>query len=154
MAIKAQALANFIAEFTPSLKNEATQPESVPEATEHAIATPAPLDRDFWRLHIDGSSNYQRSRAGLILTTPDSSMFEQAITLSFKVSNNEAEYEALLAGLRLAKDLVVKKHMIYYDSQLITNQTSGEYATKHPRMARYLAKVREQLETFQAYTLT
>ncbi|KAM1885356.1 hypothetical protein ACFX14_038050 [Malus domestica] len=47
-------------------------------------------------------------------------MLEKAITLGFKTSNNEAEYEALLAGLRMAKDLVVKKLAIHSDSQLIT----------------------------------
>ncbi|XP_070681811.1 uncharacterized protein [Malus domestica] len=70
---------------------------------------------------------------------------------------NEAKctkYEALLEGLQLAKDIVVKKLTIYSNSQLITNQTLGEYVAKHPRMARYLEKVREQLVMFQAYTLT
>ncbi|KAM1349387.1 hypothetical protein ACFX2F_003472 [Malus domestica] len=81
-------------------------------------------------------------------------MLKQVITLCFKALNNEAEYEALLTGLRLAKDLTVKKLVIYFNSQLITNQTFREYAAKHPRMARILEKVREQLATFQAYTFT
>ncbi|KAM1137548.1 hypothetical protein FF1_035496 [Malus domestica] len=51
-------------------------------------------------------------------------MLEQAITLSFKASNNEAEYEAPLAGLRMTKDLAVKKLSIHSDSQLITSQTT------------------------------
>ena len=90
----------------------------------------------------------------MVLITPDGSMLEQAITLGFKASNNEAEYEALLAGLRMAKDLAVKKLAIYSDSQLITSQATGEYTAKHPRMAQYLEKVRKQLEAFQTYTLT
>ncbi|XP_070665206.1 uncharacterized protein [Malus domestica] len=118
------------------------------------LAVPAPPHGDFWPLQIDGSSNHQGFEAGLVLTTPNGSMLKQAITLSFKASNNEAEYEVLLAGFRLANDLVVKKLAICSDSQLITNETSGEFATKHPKMARYLKKVREQLATFQAYTLT
>ncbi|KAM1244767.1 hypothetical protein ACFX2I_036040 [Malus domestica] len=81
-------------------------------------------------------------------------MLEQAITLGFKASNNEAEYEALLAGIRMAKDLAVKKLAIHSDSQLITNQATGEYTAKHPGMAQYLEKVRRQLEAFQTYTLT
>ena len=134
MAIKAHALADFIAKFTLSLKDVVTQPKSPPEVAEQAIALPALPDGDFWRLQVDGSSNHQGSRAGLVFTTSDDSMLKQAITLSFKASNNEAEYEALLVGLRLAKDLAVKKFLIYFDSQLITNQASGEYATKHPTM--------------------
>ena len=116
MAIKAQTLADFVAEFTPSLKNAVTQPEDAPEAAELAITTPALLARDFKRLHIDGSSNYQGSEVSLVLTTLDSLMLIHAITLSFKASNNEAKYEALLTGLQLAKNLMVKKLAIYSDS--------------------------------------
>ena len=48
----------------------------------------------------------------------------------------------------------MKKLAIHSDSQLIINQTTGEYAAKHPRIAQYLEKVRKQLEAFQTYTLT
>ncbi|KAI5339955.1 hypothetical protein L3X38_019229 [Prunus dulcis] len=78
---------------------------------------------------------------------------EQAITLGFPASNNEAEYEALLAGLRVAKELAIKKLAIYSDSQLITNQASGEYMAKHPRMILYLEKVQELLKAFPTFTI-
>ncbi|KAM2941963.1 hypothetical protein COP2_031133 [Malus domestica] len=81
-------------------------------------------------------------------------MLEQAITLGFKTSNNKSKYEALLAGLQMAKDLEVKKLVIHFNSQLITSQTIGEYTVKPPRMAHYLEKVRKQLEAFQTYTFT
>ncbi|KAM2986659.1 hypothetical protein FF2_006911 [Malus domestica] len=81
-------------------------------------------------------------------------MLEQVITLGFKASNNKAEYEALLAGIRMVKDLAVKKLAIHFDSQLITSQTTGECTTKRTRMAQYLEKVRKQLEAFKTYTLT
>ncbi|KAM1851293.1 hypothetical protein ACFX13_015383 [Malus domestica] len=81
-------------------------------------------------------------------------MLKQAITLGFKASSNETEYEAVLAGLRMVKDLAVKKLSIHSDFQLITSQTTREYTTKHPRMTQYLEKVRKQLEAFQTYTLT
>ena len=81
-------------------------------------------------------------------------MLEQAITLGFKASSNEAEYEALLVSLRMAKDLAVKKLAIHFDSQIITDQTIKEYTTKHLRIAQYLEKVCKQLEAFQTYTLT
>ena len=90
----------------------------------------------------------------MVFATPDSSMLKQAIALGFKASNIKAKYKALLAGLRITKDLAVKKLAIHSDSQLIINQTTGEYAAKHPRMTQYLEKVRKQLEAFQTYTLT
>ncbi|KAM1243363.1 hypothetical protein ACFX2G_035629 [Malus domestica] len=108
MAIKAQTLADFIAKFMPSLGDITERPNDAPEVTEHTLATPASSDRDFWHLHVIDASNYKGSGAD-ILVTPDGSMLEQAITLGFRASNNEAEYEALLAGLWMAKDLAVKK---------------------------------------------
>ena len=78
----------------------------------------------------------------MVLVALDGSMLQQAITLGFKASNIEAEYKALLASLRMTKDLAVKELAIHSDSQLITSQTSKEYAAKHPRMAQYLENVR------------
>ena len=151
----------------PSLGSATERSNDAPEAAEHTLAAPArpgsgrahlsrtcSLNGDFQHLHVDDTSNYKGSGADMVLATPDGSMLEQTITLGFKASNNEAEYEALLAGLRMAKDLAVKKLAIHSDSQLITSQTAREYMAKHPRMAQYLKKVHEQLETFQTYTLT
>ncbi|XP_048435482.1 uncharacterized protein LOC125475154 [Pyrus x bretschneideri] len=143
--IKAQTLVDFIAEFTPSIKDAATQPKSTSETAEHAIAVLAPPNGYFWHLQVDRSSNHQGLGACLVLITPDDSILEQAITLSFKASNNEAEYEIVLAGLRLAKDLAVKELSIYSNSQLITNQILGDSAAKHPRMAQYLKKLRHSI---------
>ncbi|CAL2226480.1 unnamed protein product [Prunus armeniaca] len=56
-----------------------------------------------WQLRVDGASNQKGAGAGVVIITPDGTLLEQAITLGFPASNNEAEYEALLAGLRLAK---------------------------------------------------
>ncbi|CAL9018596.1 unnamed protein product, partial [Prunus brigantina] len=92
----------------------------------------------------------QKSGAGVVIITPDGTLLEQAITLGFSASNNEAEYEALLAGLCLAKELSIKRLAIYSDSQLITNQASGEYMAKHPRMnthADALASLGSALDT-------
>ncbi|CAL8162549.1 unnamed protein product [Prunus armeniaca] len=73
--------------------------------------------------------------------------------LDFPAYNNKAEYEALLAGLRLAKELSIKKLAIYLDSQLITSQALGEYMAKHPRMILYLDKVQEMLKAFPTFTI-
>ncbi|KAI5312418.1 hypothetical protein L3X38_041591 [Prunus dulcis] len=106
-----------------------------------------------WQLRVDGASNQKGARAGVVITTPDGTLLEQAITLGFPASNNEVEYEALLAGLRLTKELAIKKLAIYSDSQLITNQASGEYMAKHPRMILYLDKVQELLKAFPTFTI-
>ncbi|CAL8083182.1 unnamed protein product [Prunus armeniaca] len=152
-AIKAQALADFVAEFTPSAEEE----QMVNEKKESSKADGTPAEpsqpRDTWQLRVDGASNQKGAGAGVVIITPDGTLLEQAITLGFPASNNEAKYEALLAGLRLAKELAIKKLAIYSDSQLITNQVSGEYMAKHPRMILYLDKVQELLKAFPTFTI-
>ena len=60
------------------------------------------------------------------------------IRLDFLTTNNEAEYEALVAGLDLAKAIGATSVVIYCDSQVITNQINGDYECKGERMKLYL----------------
>ena len=69
-----------------------------------------------WVLFVDGSSNLKGSRAGIILEGPDGIMIKQSLRFSFKASNNQAEYEALIAGLHLAKDMGVADLTVQSDS--------------------------------------
>ncbi|KAM1564093.1 hypothetical protein ACFX10_038432 [Malus domestica] len=74
--IKAQTLADFIAEFMPSLGDATNRPNDTPKAVEHTLVAPAPSNGDFWHLHVDDPSNYKGSGVGMILVTPDGSMLE------------------------------------------------------------------------------
>ena len=67
-------------------------------------------------LSVDGSSNVNRADIGLILTSPVGDQIQQAIRCGFKATNNEAEYEALIAGLNLAKNMRIKKLDICFNS--------------------------------------
>ncbi|XP_070667565.1 uncharacterized protein [Malus domestica] len=138
----------------PNPCNVTERPNDASEAAEHTLTVLAPPDGDFWDLHVDGASNSKSLRASMVLATPNNSMLKQAITLGFKASNNEAEYEPLQADPQLETDLAVKKLAVHFDSQLIASQTTGEYMEKYPRMAQYLEKLCKQLEAFQTYTLT
>ncbi|CAL8087404.1 unnamed protein product [Prunus armeniaca] len=69
-----------------------------------------------WQLRIDGASNQKGAEAGVVNITLDGTLLEQAITLGFQASNNEKEYEALLASLCLVNELSIKKLAIYSDS--------------------------------------
>ena len=60
-----------------------------------------------WKLFMDGSSNENGSRAGLMLINPENHRISSVLRFTFRASNNEAEYKALLAGLRLARELQV-----------------------------------------------
>ena len=96
-AIKSQALADFVADFSSSLQ--------VPAEQEIQCIHPSTT----WRLAVDGSSNKRGCGLGIVITTPEGDMLQQAIKCGFRVSNNEAEYEALIAGLNLAHELGAKR---------------------------------------------
>lgn len=69
-----------------------------------------------WVLHVDSSANQQGCGAGLMLTSPSGVKMEYALRFNFRTSNNEAEYEALLASLRLAKSMGARQISINSDS--------------------------------------
>ena len=81
--------------------------------TDDEVITPA---RELWKLYVDGSSNKNGSGAGIILIPLTGSRFHSALIFDFGASNNEAEYEALLVGLRIAKELKAKAIHCYSDS--------------------------------------
>ena len=99
-----------------------------------------------WILHVDEASRVFGFGMGLLLQSPTGEQLEQAILLEFPVSNKEAEYEAILAGLNLFLTLSTSKIEICNDSQLVVGQIQREYEAKDERMARYLSKVQVTLD--------
>ncbi|GKF49298.1 reverse transcriptase domain-containing protein, partial [Tanacetum coccineum] len=67
----------------------------------------------------------RQSGAGLILTNPEGVEFTYAMRFTFEATNNEAEYEALIAGLRIAEQMDVKNLQAHVDSRLVANQVNG-----------------------------
>ena len=61
-----------------------------------------------WKLYVDGARNDYCSRAGVVLETPERQSLCYALRLEFPSTNNEVEYEALIAGLKIAKELNIK----------------------------------------------
>ncbi|XP_076911239.1 uncharacterized protein LOC143569139 [Bidens hawaiensis] len=85
----------------------------------------------------------------LILVSPEGTEFTYAIRLGFINTNNEAEYKALLAGLRVAQKMKVKRIQAHVDSLLVANQVNGDYKAKDHKMIEYLRKTKELLQGFQ-----
>ncbi|KAK3005307.1 hypothetical protein RJ639_016917 [Escallonia herrerae] len=136
--IKAQALADFIV--------ECTLPEEPPQLV--IFAGPDP-----WNLYVDGSSALGSSGARLILISPEGFTIEYALRFGFQASNNEAEYEALVTGIRLAHALKVDSLSIHSDSQLVVNHVLGDYEARDERMAQYLSLVKTSSVKFQNFTI-
>ena len=133
ITIKGQVLADFVMEFT---------------SAETAKDTQTTTDFSAWKLSVDGASNAQGSGAGLILTSPEGIDIEYALRFGFHTSNNEAEYEAVIAGLNLTHSLEVGQLEVYSDSQLVVRQIEDTYEAKSGRMILYLRKVHDLLKKF------
>ena len=131
--LKGQILADFIIEFTPAQTTEATQ-----------LAPDLPI----WKLSVDGAANAQGSSAGLILTSPDGIDTEYALKFGFRASNNEDEYEAVIAGLNLAHFMEADQLEVSSDSQLVVKQIEDSYEARGEKMILHLKKVRELLKKF------
>ncbi|GJV82164.1 reverse transcriptase domain-containing protein [Tanacetum coccineum] len=70
-----------------------------------------------WKLYTDGASSPDGAGAGLMLIDPAGKEYTYALRFEFETTNNEAEYEALLAGLRIAQEMEITKVAIFLDSQ-------------------------------------
>ncbi|XP_061375189.1 uncharacterized protein LOC133317342 [Gastrolobium bilobum] len=134
-AIESQALADFIMELTP------VNPEYS-------------KSRDAWKVYVDGSSNDKGSGAEIILESPEGVTIEHSLNLGFPTSNNQAEYEALIARLMQAKEHGAKKVKVFSDSQLATSQIEGKYQAKGLILMKYLSKVQEMMADFDEVQVT
>ncbi|XP_030478035.1 uncharacterized protein LOC115695080 [Cannabis sativa] len=93
------------------------------------------------------------SNKGIALITPGGQYLHRVVKFGFKASNNEAEYDALITGLKLAWELHAKHIEICSDSQLVVNHVSGEYEAQGEKMIAYLRKIQDMLAQFKGYTL-
>ena len=101
------------------------------ECTRHAEDTGKDVHQvPRWELYVDGAFNENGAGGGVILISPEGHRIHSALRFKFDASNNEAEYEALLAGLCIARELKVENLAIVSDSQLVVNQILGEYQAR------------------------
>jgi ribonuclease HI len=135
-AIKAQALADFIAEFTVA-KEEPQEEEP---------------DKK-WEVEIDGLSIKGAGGVGVVFKTPEGHLLKHSVRLQYPTTNNQAEYKALLTSLRIARELGATMLRIQSDPQLIVGQVNGEYEAKEDRMAKYLKLVKKAIDYFDEVIL-
>ncbi|GKC80889.1 reverse transcriptase domain-containing protein [Tanacetum coccineum] len=105
------------------------------------------------RARKDGSSYTDGFGAGLILINPEGMEFTYALRFRFDATNNEAEYEALIDGLRIAEQMGVKNLQANVDSRLVANQVNGTYVAKEADRIHYLEKVRTLTSSFKAFSI-
>ncbi|XP_071728902.1 uncharacterized protein [Rutidosis leptorrhynchoides] len=140
-AIKGQVMADYLAETATDMP-VICNPEQLP--------APSPELRE---LYTNGAASSEGAGAGLILTGPHQEEHTYALRFNFKVTNNEEEYEALLAGMCIARELGVEKLQAYVDSQLVANQINGTFDANDKSMQSYLALVHSLADTFADFRI-
>jgi ribonuclease HI len=123
--IKSQALVDFTAEW---------QENQLPTPTERP---------EHWVMYFDGSLKLEGAVAGVLLISPTGEQLKYVLQIFWKVSNNEAEYEALLHGLRLAVSLGIKRLLVYGDSAVVINQVNKSWDCNKENMDTYCLEVRK-----------
>ena len=119
-----------------------------------------------WVLSVDGSSNQQGSGVGVILEGPNGVLIEQSLRFAFKASNNQAEYEALIAGILLAKEMGARVLILPVDRSagecLVKGSTCAPLLTsvppldlsQEPANKRYGAAAADRTPTLKSVTVS
>jgi ribonuclease HI len=139
-AIKSQVLADFVVDWTGPI----TQPDTSTERV--------------WTIHCDGAWCHAGAGAAAVITSPIGVKHRYAARLSFalesdRCTNNIAEYEAVILGLRKLRALGVTTCIIRTDSKVVYGQVEKDYTTKDPALMQYLAATRSLERKFKGFTL-
>jgi len=100
-----------------------------------------------WTLHVNGSSNPIGVGADIMLEGPNDILIEKSLHFAFKTSNNQAEYEAIIAGLSLAREVGVKSLTCKTDSKFTVGHLNDEFQIKDPTLLEYYHLVRAVIQS-------
>ncbi|XP_015057637.1 uncharacterized protein LOC107003902 [Solanum pennellii] len=98
-----------------------------------------------WRLFFDGTENHHEKGIGL----ESGQLYPMAAKLQFNCTNNMAEYEACILGLKMAIDMNVHELLVIGDSDLLIHQVQGEWAVKNPKITPYVQYVQKLCKIFR-----
>jgi ribonuclease HI len=135
-SIQSQALADFIADWTPGAQEE--------EASKDAEA---------WTVFCDGSWGTFGAGAAAVLVAPSKVRTCYAVKLDFSCTNNVAEYEALLLGLRKLKAMGIRRAVLKTDSQVISGHVDKSCKARDPKLEKYLDTVRRLEASFEGFSV-
>ncbi|XP_074324247.1 uncharacterized protein LOC141661163 [Apium graveolens] len=147
--IKGHALADFILEFDSEVDNQAIVLVRPPPQGNPPTNEKEELPHPWWILHVDGAVNNNGAGARIVLVTPEGHHLMSAIHFKFYVTNNDAEYEALINGLKVALEVGVVNLIAWSDSELVVNQVNGSFQARGPQTELYIRCAQRLLEKFR-----
>ncbi|GKD47004.1 reverse transcriptase domain-containing protein, partial [Tanacetum coccineum] len=142
--VKGQVLADFLIETLIEVKGRKKEVCNISNE-EMAMAV--------WTLYTERASSKKDAGVRLVLMNPMRLEYTYALCLNFESFNNEAEYEALLVGLKIAQKIKVRALNVKVDSKLVAKQINGEYVAYNKNMVQYLAKAGEHVKAFKNFTI-
>jgi hypothetical protein len=107
-AIKSQALIDFVAEW---IEIQQLAPDTF---------------LNHWKMYFDGSLKLGGAGAGILFISPEGKQLKYVLQILWQATNNEAEYEALIHGLRIATSLGIKRLLVYGDSAMVIDQVNKD----------------------------
>jgi ribonuclease HI len=135
-SIQSETLADFIADWTLGAQGE--------EATKDAEA---------WTVFCDGSWGIFGAGAATVLVAPSKVRTCYAVKLDFSCTNNIAEYEALLLGLRKLKAMGITRAILKTNSQVISSHADKGSKARDPKLEKYLDAVRRLEASFEGFSV-
>jgi ribonuclease HI len=135
-SIQSQALADFIADWTPGAHEEGTS-----------------KDTEAWTVFCDGSWGTFGAGAAAVLVAPSKVKTCFAVKLDFSCTNNIAEYEALLLGLRKLRAMGIRRAILKTDSQVIAGHVDKSSKARDPKLEKYLDAVRRLEASFEGFSV-
>jgi ribonuclease HI len=135
-SIQSQALADFIADWTPGAHEDGTS-----------------KDAEAWTVFCDGSWGAFDAEAVAILVAPSKVKTCYAVKLDFSCTNNNAEYEALLLGLRKLRAMEIRRAILKTDSQVIVGHVDKSSKARDPKLEKYLDAVRRLEASFEGFSV-
>ena len=146
-SIKGQAIADHLA-YLPLPQYEPVKTD-FPDEDVLCVDIEEIKDPESWTMYFDGALNQNGKGIGIVLLSPEGVAIPKAFKVGFPATNNEMEYEALLAGLREAAKLEVKKLRVLGDSKVVISQVAGEWKVNAPKLAHYHEKAKKAMSQFK-----
>lgn len=125
----------------------------IPELIKKEDKISASHDDDLWQLFFDGARNRVGLGGGAVLISLEGEKYYSAIHFSFRCTNNTIEYEALIHGLKWARQRGIKNLKVTGDRELVVNQIYGTNLTKSDTLKMYKHRVWDLIEGFCAFNL-
>ena len=130
--------------------------EELRQVFQEAAAYYQQQEQGVWRLHCDGASrgNPGPAGAGAVLCDPQGEVKARLARYLGETTNNVAEYQALLLGLELARQLKVSRLQVFADSELLVRQLTGRYRVKAPHLLPLWQKAVNELRKFDTWAIS